>query len=265
MVMGQLERYGLYVLCVVIFLILGVALWGDDPDLNRATQSPPAQVAALEAKEPAAEEKAAPKSNPQPEVRNERADKGRGAADALRQQFAAPAEGALDLDGPLQAGKPGETPKPRTTPADADAKKAEVKPEVKPVEPVARASEYVIQAGDNLESIAAAKLGSARAWREIEKANPGLDPRGLKVGAKIKLPAKQQPATAQANVTKPVGADEYEVRAGDTLEKIAKLKLGKETRWRDIQAANPGLNPSRLQPGARIKLPAKATEVSSNR
>jgi nucleoid-associated protein YgaU len=29
--MGQLERYGLYVLCLVIFLILGVAIWGGDP------------------------------------------------------------------------------------------------------------------------------------------------------------------------------------------------------------------------------------------
>ncbi len=27
--MGQLERYGLYVLCLVIFLILGIAIWGD--------------------------------------------------------------------------------------------------------------------------------------------------------------------------------------------------------------------------------------------
>ncbi len=28
--MGQLERYGLYVLCLVIFLILGIAIWGDN-------------------------------------------------------------------------------------------------------------------------------------------------------------------------------------------------------------------------------------------
>ena len=27
--MGQLEKYGLYVLCLVIFLILGVTIWGD--------------------------------------------------------------------------------------------------------------------------------------------------------------------------------------------------------------------------------------------
>ena len=25
--MGQLEKYGLYVMCLVIFLILGVSLW----------------------------------------------------------------------------------------------------------------------------------------------------------------------------------------------------------------------------------------------
>ena len=33
--MGQLEKYGLYVLVVVIVLILGVAIWGDgrtEPD-----------------------------------------------------------------------------------------------------------------------------------------------------------------------------------------------------------------------------------------
>ena len=27
--MGQLEKYGLYVMCLVIFLILGVTLWGE--------------------------------------------------------------------------------------------------------------------------------------------------------------------------------------------------------------------------------------------
>ena len=43
--MGQLERYGLYVLCIVIFLILGVALWGGDPVLpappSSARSGPP--------------------------------------------------------------------------------------------------------------------------------------------------------------------------------------------------------------------------------
>ena len=36
--MGQLERYGLYVLVVVIFLILGVAIWGEDPGVSRPGQ-----------------------------------------------------------------------------------------------------------------------------------------------------------------------------------------------------------------------------------
>ena len=30
--MGQVERYGLYVLVLFIFLILGVAIWGDEPN-----------------------------------------------------------------------------------------------------------------------------------------------------------------------------------------------------------------------------------------
>jgi LysM repeat protein len=34
--MGQLERYGLYVLCIVISLILGIAIWGGDPPVSNA-------------------------------------------------------------------------------------------------------------------------------------------------------------------------------------------------------------------------------------
>ena len=33
--MGQLEKYGLYVMCLVIFLILGVTLWGEPANATR--------------------------------------------------------------------------------------------------------------------------------------------------------------------------------------------------------------------------------------
>ena len=33
--MGQLEKYGLYVMCLVIFLILGVTLWGEPANANK--------------------------------------------------------------------------------------------------------------------------------------------------------------------------------------------------------------------------------------
>ena len=34
--MGQLEKYGLYVMCLVIFLILGVTLWGEPANAKKA-------------------------------------------------------------------------------------------------------------------------------------------------------------------------------------------------------------------------------------
>lgn len=51
-------------------------------------------------------------------------------------------------------------------------------------------SEYVIQRGDNLYRISERLLGSTRRWKEIQDLNPGLDPTKLKVGQKIKIPAR---------------------------------------------------------------------------
>src|SRR5262249_18440166 len=60
--MGQLEKYGLYVLCLVIFLILGVAIWGGDPatptggkELNKGS-GPQAAASKDPAKEPIKEQ-----------------------------------------------------------------------------------------------------------------------------------------------------------------------------------------------------------------
>ena len=50
--------------------------------------------------------------------------------------------------------------------------------------------EYEVQEGDLLGTIAREQLGSSRRWREIVKANPGIDPDKLKLGQKIHLPAK---------------------------------------------------------------------------
>ena len=50
---------------------------------------------------------------------------------------------------------------------------------------------YKIVAGDTLRSIAARVYGRAGLWDRIAKANPGLDPRHLRVGRVIKLPAHE--------------------------------------------------------------------------
>jgi LysM repeat protein len=67
-------------------------------------------------------------------------------------------------------------------------------PETAAAEPVAaergtsETENYTIRAGDSLRKIAARNYGSARQWHRITKANPGLDPRRLRVGQVIKLP-----------------------------------------------------------------------------
>ena len=47
------------------------------------------------------------------------------------------------------------------------------------------------------------------------------------------------------------------LKAGDTMIKIARTELGNEHRLKEIQALNPGLDPSKLRPGQEILIPAK--------
>ncbi len=49
---------------------------------------------------------------------------------------------------------------------------------------------YTIQKGDTLWSIARARLGDGKRYKEIMELNPGLDPNKLKIGTVIKLPTE---------------------------------------------------------------------------
>ncbi|WP_419741193.1 TcpQ domain-containing protein [Ruegeria sp.] len=54
--------------------------------------------------------------------------------------------------------------------------------------PLPSACTHTIRAGDTLGRIAARNLGSAKRWPQIARANPGLDPKRLRIGAPIRLP-----------------------------------------------------------------------------
>ncbi|WP_419737622.1 TcpQ domain-containing protein [Ruegeria sp.] len=56
--------------------------------------------------------------------------------------------------------------------------------------PLPSACTHTIRAGDTLGRIAARSLGSSRRWPEIARANPGLDPKRLRIGAPIRLPCE---------------------------------------------------------------------------
>ena len=75
-----------------------------------------------------------------------------------------------------------------------------------------------------------------------------LDEPGPLAAQPVATPARGAPA-----------ADEYEVRPGDTLSKIAKRMLGQSSRWQEIADANRDRlpRPADLKPGIRLRIPPR--------
>jgi len=69
--------------------------------------------------------------------------------------------------------------------------------------------------------------------------------------------APTQPLTPPAAPA--TNSGEYVVQKGDSLALIARRTLGKESRWTEIAALNPGLTPKNLKVGAKLALPTDAT------
>ncbi len=73
-------------------------------------------------------------------------------------------------------------------------------------------------------------------------------------------------AVTPARTTTTSTASSYAIHtvvAGDTLTGIAGEWFKDTTRWGEIVAVNPGLNPSNLKIGQKLNLPAKTTSVSA--
>ena len=49
---------------------------------------------------------------------------------------------------------------------------------------------YVVREGDSFSTLAQSHLGSSRRWPEIKRLNPGIDPKRLRPGMKLKFPTK---------------------------------------------------------------------------
>lgn len=112
------------------------------------------------------------------------------------------------------------------------------------------AEPYTVKAGDTLGGIAQAnklKIADLTAWNNIK------DPNKIKVGQKLNLSAP----VATAPVTTPVTPaaptyNQYKIKAGDNYDKLGKglgISSGR------ISAANPGIDPKKLQIGQTINVP----------
>lgn len=240
--MGQLEKYGLYVLCLVIFLILGVTIWGDpDPGADKKRSvSAPISVPGSNSR-PAAAGAGAPVSTFQ-ELFPEQAGPTRT---GIGQGGATPPNPV----GATPVNTPGATPTPTPGPAPAaDAGKVA----------------YQVKDNDTLESIARVKLGNGRLWPEIQKLNPTLDPKRMRAGKEIWLPTAAALAAAErsrtpvaAPVVTPSPSSErtYTVKKGDNYENIAISVLGSRKRVAELMALNSEIPPEKLRANQRLKLP----------
>jgi len=263
--MGQLEKYGLYVLCLVIFLILGVTIWGDGA-VPAARRAPAASGLNASAGTVPVGRDAATRTpgNAGPAVPNLQAL----LQPAIRPVATPPRDGGpADTGGTLNAGG-GSSTKP---PAAKEAgKSAGATPSVEtPPAPVARPT-YKVESGDSFDSIAKEKLGSSTLRTEIARLNPGVDPKRMQVGHVLTLPSAADLASSSSSASSSSGgrlaADAsasreavvaYTIGKGDTLEGIARRQLGDHRRVGELQELNPGVEPKNLRIGQKIRLPRK--------
>ena len=236
--MGQLEKYGLYVMCLVIFLILGVTLWGEPANATRTASRQQAAVG---------------EGSPGPMEATFRGRTGRETLDALLRPESRPAP-EPQRQPPQPDPQPTQAPQPTTSASPAPTPS----PEPAPVVSRAATTIYKIKEGDSLGRIAQRQLGSVKFVSRIRELNPGIDENKLQIGKPLTLPPRMEESPAKESPNKAVASGAYRtyrVRKGDSMEKIAQSQLGSRSRWFDVRKMNPNVDPIRMQIGATIKLP----------
>lgn len=272
--MGQLEKYGLYVLVIVIVMILGVALMGEpgtesrsdlkladikvDGDGDRDSRRTPA---ATERDEEKPSERLLP-------VFGDFQD-----GDALFTDASGPAQPKTP-DPKVDPATPAVTIPPsrdlggaeldgnRPVKGDPRALEETGKLAVSPPPASSAVRKHKIVAGDTPSSLAEQYLGSARYVQQILDANPGIDPRRIQLGTELVIPAATRKEAALRkesgeSAPLPQGARKHLIVPGDTLASLAIEYLGAEREWRKIADANPGLDPARLPLNREIVIPAR--------
>jgi LysM repeat protein len=146
---------------------------------------------------------------------------------------------------PLTPSAPTNTAWPPTTLPPVDSFPAN------PSNPPGGTTEYSIKSGDIPARIAKDHGISLNA---LLQANPGLEPKKLKVGQKIQIPAPAAPSGGAAPGAEP-SADKaliHVVKTGENLTKIAK-SYGVSVK--ELRAAN-NLKTDRINVGQKLKVPA---------
>ncbi|MDR1570463.1 MAG: LysM peptidoglycan-binding domain-containing protein [Oscillospiraceae bacterium] len=125
-------------------------------------------------------------------------------------------------------------------------------PPAPPAPPVCDGNKYVIQKGDTFFALAQ-KYGVELA--DLITANPGVNPEKLEPGDIICIPKK----TDAAPNPPPCSGNKYVIQKGDTFYSISQKF---DIALADLLAANPGMNPEKLEPGDIICVPKKSGAAS---
>lgn len=143
------------------------------------------------------------------------------------------------------------TPPPMTPPPEVVVPPTPT-PATTPAPTTATGSEYEVVKGDTLSRIAKNHGISLRA---LEDANPGVDPRRLKIHQKLVIPAPTTTASGMTSSMSEMGGNVYVVKSGDTLTKIAHRN---GTTVKALEAANPNVDPNHIKVGQKLNLPGQA-------
>jgi nucleoid-associated protein YgaU len=145
---------------------------------------------------------------------------------------------------------------------------------VGPPAELALSMSHRVASGETLDVIAKKLYGRSSAASEILAANPGLNPRRMKVGMELTLPrpptlrGRTLPTTAAVAPTTAPSASaartetaalskEHVVRSKESLGSIAKARYGTQNAWRRIYEANRDKlkSPDKLVVGMKLRLP----------
>lgn len=152
---------------------------------------------------------------------------------------------------------------------------------------------YIVKKDDTFTSIAKQFYGSTNEWKRIAGANPLVDPRTMKIGTKLRIPAKGATAVATAETastgsgsttgnasgtssgnssrtsvasSSTGGGTSHTVASGESLSEISRKYYGSSKYWQQIYASNKsqiGTDPGNLKVGQKLNIPAKTTVVGA--
>ncbi|MBC8202162.1 MAG: LysM peptidoglycan-binding domain-containing protein [Planctomycetes bacterium] len=117
---------------------------------------------------------------------------------------------------------------------------------------------YTVREGETLGEIASRELGSYRMWVAIANLNDIADPSTIMPGRTLRMPEpkmKPQEPTV-SSLPEVLGKNTHRVVSGETLSSIAIDYYNEANKYSLIVAANPWIDPDRLQIGDLLVIPA---------